>query len=32
VNFIPSGTNANVTNSISGASTPNPCTSKWATF
>jgi polygalacturonase len=32
VNFIPSGTNVNVTNSISGASTPNPCTNKWVTF
>jgi polygalacturonase len=32
VNFIPSGTNVNVTNSISGSSTPNPCTNKWVTF
>jgi ethanolamine utilization protein EutQ (cupin superfamily) len=32
VNFIPSGTNVNVTNSISGSSTPNPCNNKWVTF
>jgi polygalacturonase len=32
VNFIPSGTSVNVANSISGSSTPNPCTSKWVTF
>jgi polygalacturonase len=32
VNFIPSGTNVNATNSISGSSTPNPCTNKWVTF
>jgi polygalacturonase len=32
VNFIPSGTSVNVTNSISGSSTPNPCTGKWVTF
>ncbi|MGA7742008.1 MAG: glycosyl hydrolase family 28 protein [Polyangia bacterium] len=32
VNFIPSGPSVNVTNSISGSSTPNPCTNKWVTF
>jgi polygalacturonase len=32
VNFMPSGTNVNVTNSISGTSTPNACTGKWVTF
>jgi polygalacturonase len=32
VNFMPSGTNVNVTNAISGSSTPNPCTNKWVTF
>ena len=32
VNFLPSGTNVNVTNSIAGPSTPNPCTNKWVTF
>ena len=32
VNFVPSGTNVNVTNGISGPSTPNPCTNKWVTF
>jgi polygalacturonase len=32
VNFTPSGTSVKVTNSIAGASTPNPCTDKWVTF
>ena len=32
VNFIPSGTQVNVTNNISGTSTPNGCTNKWTTF
>ena len=32
VNFTPSGTGVTVTNSISGTSTPNPCTGKWVTF
>ena len=32
VNFMPSGTGVNVTNSISGPSTPNPCSNKWVTF
>jgi polygalacturonase len=32
VNFTPSGTSVNVTNKISGSSTPNPCTGKWVTF
>ncbi len=32
VNFTPSGTGVTVTNSISGSSTPNPCTNKWVTF
>ena len=32
VNFMPSGTGVTVTNAISGASTPNPCTGKWVTF
>jgi polygalacturonase len=32
VNFVPSGTNVNVANNISGSSTPNPCTGKWVTF
>ncbi len=32
VNFTPSGTSVTVTNSISGTSTPNPCTNKWVTF
>jgi hypothetical protein len=32
VNFTPSGTGVNVTNKISGSSTPNPCTGKWVTF
>jgi polygalacturonase len=32
VNFMPSGTGVTVTNSISGSSTPNPCTGKWVTF
>jgi len=32
VNFTPSGTGVTVTNSISGSSTPNPCTGKWVTF
>jgi polygalacturonase len=32
VNFTPSGTSVAVTNSISGSSTPNPCTGKWVTF
>ena len=32
VNFTPSGTGVNVTNSVSGSSTPNPCTDKWVTF
>jgi polygalacturonase len=32
VNFTPAGTNVNVANSISGSSTPNPCTNKWITF
>ena len=32
VNFTPSGTSVNVTNSVSGTSTPNPCTNKWVTF
>jgi polygalacturonase len=32
VNFTPAGTNVNVANSISGSSTPNPCTNKWVTF
>jgi polygalacturonase len=32
VNFIPSGTNVAATDSISGSSTPNPCTDKWVTF
>jgi hypothetical protein len=32
VNFTPSGTGVSVTNSVSGTSTPNPCTNKWVTF
>jgi polygalacturonase len=32
VNFTPSGTGVTVTNSVSGSSTPNPCTNKWVTF
>jgi polygalacturonase len=32
VNFTPSGTGVNVTNNVSGTSTPNPCTNKWVTF
>jgi polygalacturonase len=32
VNFMPSGTGVNVVNSVSGSSTPNPCTDKWVTF
>ncbi|HEU5480969.1 MAG TPA: glycosyl hydrolase family 28 protein, partial [Candidatus Tumulicola sp.] len=32
VNFMPTGTSVNVTNNISGSSTPNPCTGKWVTF
>jgi polygalacturonase len=32
VNFTPSGTGVNVVNSVSGSSTPNPCTDKWVTF
>jgi polygalacturonase len=32
VSFTPSGTGVTVTNSISGSSTPNPCTNKWVTF
>jgi polygalacturonase len=32
VNFTPSGTSVGVTNSVSGTSTPNPCTNKWVTF
>ena len=32
VNFTPSGTGVKVTNSVSGSSTPNPCTNKWVTF
>ncbi len=32
VNFTPTGTNVNVTNSVSGTSTANPCTGTWVTF
>ncbi len=32
VNFTPTGTNVNVTNKISGTSTPNTCAGKWVTF
>jgi polygalacturonase len=32
VNFMPAGANVNVTNNISGASQPNPCSNKWVTF
>lgn len=32
VNFTPSGTNVTVTNKVTGASSPNPCTDKWTTF
>ena len=32
VNFTPTGTSVTVTNSVSGTSTPNPCTNKWVTF
>ena len=32
VNFTPSGTMVKLTNSVSGSSTPNPCTDKWVTF
>jgi polygalacturonase len=32
VNLTPSGTGVNVTNSVAGASTANPCTNKWVTF
>ena len=32
VNFTPMGTGVSVTNSVSGTSTPNPCTNKWVTF
>jgi polygalacturonase len=32
VNFTPTGTGVNVTNGISGTSTPNACTGKWVTF
>jgi hypothetical protein len=32
VNFTPTGTGVTVTNTISGTSTPNPCTNKWVTF
>jgi polygalacturonase len=32
VNFMPSGAGVKVTNTISGGSTPNPCTGKWVSF
>ncbi len=32
VNFTPTGSNVTVTNSVSGASTPNACANKWVTF
>jgi polygalacturonase len=32
VNFTPSGTGVQVTNDVTGSSTPNPCTGKWVTF
>ena len=32
VTFTPSGTGVTVSNKVSGASTPNPCTNKWVTF
>jgi polygalacturonase len=32
VNFTPSGTGVSVTGTVSGSSTPNPCTDKWVTF
>ncbi|MEO7036192.1 MAG: glycosyl hydrolase family 28 protein [Polyangiaceae bacterium] len=32
VSFKPTGTGVVVTNTISGTSTPNPCTDKWTTF
>jgi polygalacturonase len=32
VNFTPSGTSVNVTNNVTGSSTPNPCTNKWVQF
>jgi polygalacturonase len=32
VNFTPAGTGVTVTNTVAGASTPNPCTGKWVTF
>jgi polygalacturonase len=32
VSFTPKGTSVNLTNNVSGASTPNPCTGKWTTF
>jgi polygalacturonase len=32
VNFMPAGTGVTVTNGVSGASQPNPCTDKWVAF
>jgi polygalacturonase len=32
VNFTPSGSGVTVNSSVSGSSTPNPCTGKWVTF